>query len=132
MIEKIDKLRTADRAMTILRNLHAEVKDLVNILQDNTRTITTHKLLQEVSKFQYNYNILNNIYNNYLAWFNSTFSDYATALTGARTSFLSINTIINNGLQANYWDTDKDLPLHTEISQEHRNALATAIDSELE
>jgi len=131
-IYKLDKEREAWKCITLMHKLHANVNWLVTQLNDTSRTLTTTELLEIRDSWSNIYSKLNDLYTNHETWFDSSWPDYDTALYGCISSMQTINTIINNGLEANYWDEETNKPIVSEISQAHRTALATSILAELE
>lgn len=131
-IYKLEREQDAWKCINLLHKLHANVRWLVIQLRDTSRTLTTTELISSRDDWAVLYGKLNGLYTNHSTWFDSSWPDYSTSLSGSITSMQNINTIINNGLQTYYWDSDTNKPIVSEISQAHRNALADSIEAELE
>jgi len=131
-IYKLERESDAWKVIKLLHKLHANVNWLVVQLRNEDRVLTTTELISIRDDWSSIYTELNDLYTNHSTWFDSSWGDYSTALGGAITSMVSVNTIINNGLETYYWDAETNKPIVAEISQAHRNALADSIEAELE
>lgn len=131
-IYKLEREKTADSIIRRLPTLWANINNMVIQLRDTGRTYSTMQLINTRKSFVSTYNIMNNFNATHNAWFITRYPDFAAALPGAITSLQNINTVIMNGLQANYWDTELNAPVLIDIAQNHRNVLADNIESELE
>jgi len=132
MIYKLQRESTAVQIIKRLPRLWSNINHLVLQLQKTTITYSTTELLSFRNNFVVLYNAMNTFNTDYGVWFASRYPEFADGLTGAITSLQNINSVIMTGLQNNYWDSELDVPVITNISQTHRDALATAILAELE
>lgn len=131
-IYKLEREGTSQTIIRQLPRLWNSINHLVLQLRNTGRTYSTTEILDLRNSFVNNYAIMNDFNTTHGSWFASRYPEFATALTGGITSLQNINTTIMNGLQANYWDAELDAPVVMDISQTHRNALATSIEAELE
>lgn len=132
MIYKLQREATAELIIKRLPRLWNSINHLVIQLRDTTRTYSTTELMNLRNGFVNSYTIMNNFNTTHGTWFDSRYPEFATALIGAITSLQNINGVIMTGLQNYYWDTELDSPVIMDISQTHRDALATSIETELE
>lgn len=131
-IYKLERESVAWQVINMLHGIHGDINSVVLWLRDTSRTITTIDIINTRGSWSNVYTLLNDFNNTYGSWFQTAWSDYYVALTGAIPSFVTINTIINNGLQNWYWDIETNKPIISDISQEHRNQLANLIEAEME
>jgi len=132
MIYKLEREEEAWRIIRLLHGMHAKMTWLVSRLRNNVDVITTTELLQIRDNHQSDFSLLNDFYTSHETWFDSAWSDYATALSDTISTITTINTIINDGIETYYWDADTDKPIISEITEAHRNSLANSIEAELE
>lgn len=132
MIYKLEREATAQIIIRQLPRLWNSINHLATQLRKTSRTYLTVEIIALRNSFVNNYTIMNNFSTTHGTWFASRYPEFATAVTGAITSLQNINTVIMNGLQANYWDAELNVPVVAVITQEHRNALANSIERELE
>lgn len=132
VIHKLEREATAQIVIRNLPKLWNSLNHLVTQLQNASRTYSTAEIIDLRNGFINNYNIMNNFNTTHGVWFASRYPEFATALTDAITALQNINNVIINGLKANYWDAELDKPVIMDISQAHRNALATNIAAQLE
>ena len=127
-----DREMVAWKIINRLHKLHMNVNWLVTLLQNTNKTITTTQLISIRDEWAVIYTIFNDFNTTNGTWFSTSWSDYSTPLSDSITSLSNINTIINDGLQNYYWDTETNKPIVSVISQTHRDSLATSILAELE
>jgi len=132
MIYKLQRESTAQSINRQLPRLWNSINHLVVQLRDTGRDYTTNELYSLRNGFISTYTVMNDFNTTNGTWYASRYPEFATGLTGALSSLQSINTIIMNGLENYYWDAELDVPVITNISQAHRDALANSIESELE
>jgi len=132
MIYKLQRESTAQTIIKQLPRLWNSINHLVIQLRDTNRTYSTMELMDLRDRFVNNYAMLNNFNTTHGDWFASRYPEFATAISGSITSLQNINNIIMTGLQNYYWDSELDVPVITNISQVHRDNLATSIEEELE
>jgi len=132
MIYKLQREATADWVIKRLPRLWNSINHLVIQLRDTGRTYSTTELMSFRYGFISSYTVINDFNTTHGTWFSSRYPEFATAITGGITSLQSINNIIITGFQNYYWDAELNVPVITNISQAHRNALATSIEAELE
>ena len=131
-IYKLEREATAEYLVKKLPKLWNNINHLVLQLQDTGRTYTTTELYNYRNSFVSIYNLANDFNTIHGTWFDSRYPEFATALDGAITSLSNINGYIITGLQTYYWDAELDAPVIADISQAHRDALASQISGELE
>ena len=132
MIHKLEREATAQIVIRQLPRLWNSLNHLIIQLKDTSRNYTTTELIELRYGFMNNYTIMNSFNTNHGVWFSSRYPEFAIALSEAISSVQNINNTVTNGLQANYWDAELDKPVVADISQNHRNVLATSIEAELE
>ena len=132
MISKLEKEATAQIIIRQLPRLWKSMNHLVIQLRNTGRTYSTTELINLRDSFVNNYTLMNDFNTTHGTWFASRYPEFATALSGGITSLQNINSIIMTGLQNHYWDAELDAAVITNISQVHRDSLATNIEAELE
>ena len=132
MIYRLEREERASVIIARLPQLWDDINNLVTLLRNSSVEYTTIDLFNFMNSYQGLYTMMDNFNNSHGTWFISRYPEFATALSGALTSLQSIYTIINDGLQAYYWDTETNSPIITDIIQAHRDVLATSIEGELE
>ncbi len=131
-IYKLKRESEAWKIIITLHKLHININWLVLWLKDSSRNVTTVDLITTRDSWAKIHTAFNDFNNNHGNWFQTAWPDYYNSLTGAISSFVNINNVINNGLQNWYWDPDTGKPIVSDISQTHRNLLADQIQDELE
>jgi len=133
MIYGLERERLAwEQVIPRLNKLHKELTDFVTFLRNTSRDVYTTELQARGVH-------LNNIKNGFSSfstsngtWFNSSYSDYESPLSGAITSLTSIISTMQSALTNNYWDTELDNLVYMVVSQAHRSNLATTIEGHLQ
>jgi len=131
-IYKLEREATAQIIIRQLPKLWNSINHLVIQLRKTERTYSTTELINLKNSFVNNYNIMNDFNTTHGTWFATRYPEFTDAVSGAISSLQNINSTIMSGLQANYWDAELDVPVVMDIAQDHRNALANSIETELE
>ena len=133
MIQKLNKQRISwEMVIPFLHRLHADAKAWKELLENTGVTINSWRVLVKKVDYENYKNSLNDFKTAYGTWFNDTFPDWNDALDGAITSLGNIITHIDSYIASYYMDAETGKPILTDLSQAHRDTLASDINDELE
>jgi hypothetical protein len=115
-----------------LERLWDDFNSYKTLLENTGISVSTVHALNKRDDWDGRLSQLSNFKSTNETWFDSTYASYSDAMDGAITSLTTIVSAIDNSIENSYWDSVADKPNITNISQVHRDALATLIGNQLE
>ena len=131
------KKMTRERAAWVsviphLNGMWQEIDTFCDRLEDTSLTVDTIQVVGRKEVWNDMYTLANQFHTAYGTWFATAFADWDDALTELLSCIPTIVTAIENMLETNYWDAETDSMVYTDMTQAHRNSLATSIRAQLE